>query len=177
MNIWARPESTSPLVHGKAIEAYKSEHSDKMALSWALFVLAHPVFADTCGLVGKISTMQSAFTSSWLKDKICELRGERPTLIRTVAGIVETMKRLGGIEQQKVGTYRVIRHSLKDEQTIVVLLASLLALEQKAYYDIADLSRIPMFFPFEYNVTMDWLHRSSEFTLENFGGKTVLSVK
>jgi hypothetical protein len=176
MNIWARPESTSPLVHAKAIEAYKSERSDKTALGWALFVLAHPVFADACSLIGKISTIQSAFTTSWLKEKICEFRGERPTLIRTVTGILKTMKCLGCIEQEKVGFYHAIKRTISDDQAINILLTSLLALERKAYYEIPELSRIPLFFPFEFNVSMEWLHHSPDFTLENFGGKTVLAA-
>jgi hypothetical protein len=52
---------------------------------------------------------------------------------------------------------------------------SLLALERKAYYEIPELSRNPLFFPFEFNVSMEWLHHSPDFALENFGGKTVLS--
>lgn len=176
MNIWVRPEQTLPLVHSKAIEAYKSERSDKMALGWALFVLAHPVFADAAGFIGKISTVQSRFTTTWLKEKICEMHGERPTLQRAVAGILESMKCLGSIEQEKVGVYHTKSHAVKDEQTIIVLLTSLLALEKKAYYDITELSRIPLLYPFEFSVSMEWLHRSPEFTLENFGGKTVLSA-
>ncbi|GHV29513.1 hypothetical protein FACS1894167_08930 [Synergistales bacterium] len=176
MNIWARPEETSPNVHTKAIEAYRHESSDKAALSWALFVLAHPVFADAGGLIGKISMVQDTFTTSWLKTKLCELRGERPTLVRTTAGILETMKCLDCIEQEKIGVYRIKKHVVGDEQTISVLLMSLLALDKKAYYDIHELSRVPMFFPFEFDVSLELLHNSPNFALGNFGGKMVLSA-
>jgi hypothetical protein len=174
MNIWARPEATSPIVHKKAVEAYRREQSDKTALSWALFVLTHPIFADVCGLIGKVAAVQNTFTTSWLKDKICEIHGERPTLLRAVSGVLETMKYLDCIHKEKVGVYHVKKHMIKDEQTINVLLMSLLALGKKAYYEIPELSRIPIFFPFEYNVTLECLCKTPEFTIGNFGGKPVV---
>lgn len=176
MNIWGRPEETSAIVHRKAIEAYRSERSNKAALHWALFVLAHPLFADACGLIGKITAVQDTFTTSWLKTKLCELRGERPTLIRTADGILETMRRLDCIHQKKIGLYQIKRHSVGDKETIIVLLSSLLALEKKAYYEIPELSRAPLLFPFEFSVSIEWLHHSPDFALSNLGGKIVLSA-
>jgi len=175
MNIWVRPEETSAIVHAKAIEAYQSDCGDRIALHWALFVLAHPLFADAACLIGKIATVQDTFTTSWLKAKLCEMHGERPTLIRAVAGVLETMRYLGCIQQEKVGLYRVIRRTVSDKQTIIVLLLSLLARNAQAYYEIPELARQPIFFPFEFSVPVEWLHHSPDFTLENFGGKTVLS--
>jgi hypothetical protein len=176
MNIRARPEVTSPIVHQKAIEAYQTGNGDKVALGWAMFLLAHPTFAGAAGRIGKIDTVQSTFTSTWLREKICEQYGERPTIQRAVAGILETMRCLDCIEREKVSVHRVKKHLVRDEKTIVVLIMSLIALEKKAYYDISELSRLPMFFPFEYTVSLEWLHNSPDFNLENFGGKTVLSA-
>jgi len=175
MNIWANPEYTSPAVHEKAIKAFQNERSDKIALSWALFVLAHPLFADVSTLIGRISTAQDTFTTGWIKEKVTEHHGERPTLLRAVAGVLETMRCLGVIENVKSGTYRIKRYILKDEQTIAVILLSLLAQEQKAYYEISELSSIPQFFPYKFSVTMEWLHHSPDFMLENVGNKTVLT--
>jgi len=175
VNIWGNPDYTSPVVHEKAVEAFDNERSDKIALSWALFILAHPLFAGICVLVGKITAVQDTFTTGWIKSKVSENHGERPTLLRAVAGVLETMRCLGVIEHVKSGTYCAKRHNIKDEQTITVLLLSLLAQEQKAFYEITELSNIPQFFPFEFNVTMEWLHHSTDFMLENVGGKTVLT--
>jgi hypothetical protein len=176
MNIWARPEETSELVCAKAIEAFQSENSDRIALHWALFVLAHPLFADAACLIGKIANVQDTFTTSWLKAKLCEQYGERPTIIRATAGILETMRLLGCIKQEKIGIYRVAQRGVKDKQTIIALLVSLIALDRQAYYEIPVLSRLPLFFPFDFSVSVEWLHHSPDFTLENFGGKTVLSA-
>jgi hypothetical protein len=176
MNIWVRPEETSAAVRAKAIEAYMNDRSDRIALHWSLFVLAHPLFADAACLIGKIADVQDTFTTSWLKAKLCEIHGERPTLIRAMAGVLETMRFLGCIQQEKIGVYRVNRRTVSDKQTIIVLLLSLLSLGKQAYYEIPELSRQPLFFPFEFNVSIEWLHHSPDFTPENFGGKTVLSA-
>jgi hypothetical protein len=175
MNIWARPEETSSLVQRKALDAFQIDRSDNIALHWALFVLAHPLFADASCLIGKIATIQDTFTTSWLKARLCEQHGERPTLIRAVAGILETMRLLDCIHQEKIGVYRIKKQSVRDEQTIITMLMTLLALERKAYYEISELLCVPLFFPFEFNVSVEWLHNSPEFTIENFGGKMVLS--
>ena len=176
MNIWARPEATSHTVHRKAIAAFKREQSDKIALGWALFILAHPLFADASGFIGKIATVQNTFTTSWLKEKICETHGERPTLIRAVAGVTETMRHLGCIDQEGIGVYQILKRSIKDEQTISVLLLSLLMLNRKAYYSVSELSNVPVFFPFEYEATLGLIHESPEFQLSNIGGKTVVTA-
>ena len=176
LNIWANPDATSPIVHRKAIEAFKREQSDKIALSWALFVLAHPLFADISGFIGKVATVQNSFTTSWLKEKVCETHGERPTLIRAVAGVLETMRHLGCINQEGTGVYRVVKRRIKDEQTICVLLLSLLMLNKKAYHNVSELSNVSLFFPFEYEATLELFHKSPEFCLSNFGGKTVVTA-
>lgn len=175
LTVWVKPAAFAPEIHSKAVEAFRSERSNKLALSWAMLLLAYPVFADVTGLIGKISNVQDTFTTSWLREKLHEEWGERTTLLHTCDKILQTLKYLGTIESVKTGVYRIKQYKVSDEKTISVLLLSLLALELKAYYGIPELSRIPLFFPFEYSLSTDWLHKSPDFTLENFGGKTVLS--
>ena len=134
------------------------------------------MFADASGFIDKVTTVQNTFTTSWLKEKICEAYGERPTLIRAVAGVTETMRHLGCINQEGIGVYRTLKRSVKDEQTVSVLLLSLLMLNRKAYYNVSELSNVPVFFPFEYEATLGLLHKSPEFCLSNFGGKTVVTA-
>jgi hypothetical protein len=176
LNVWVKPVALVPETYSRAIQAYKSDRSNKLALSWAMLLFTYPVFSDVTGLIGKISNVQDTFTTSWLREKLHEEWGERSTLLHTCDKILQTLKYLGAIERVKTGTYRIRRYKISDEQTIIVLLMSLLVLERKAYYEIPELSRIPLFFPFEFSVSMEWLHNSPDFTLENFGGKTVLSA-
>jgi hypothetical protein len=53
---------------------------------------------------------------------------------------------------------------------------ALIRQKEKAYYEVAELSSIPQAFPFEYTVSLEWLHNSELFNLSNFGGKIVVAV-
>lgn len=177
MNVWVKPAVSAPEIYRRAVEAYGSEHSDKLALSWAMLMLAYPVFSDVCGFIGKISGIQDVFTASWLRERLFEVWGGRSTLFHTCGKILQTLKCLGVIENVKTGVYRAKRHGVSDERTIAVMLMSLFALEMRAYYEIHELPRVPLFFPFEFSVSMEWLTSSPYFILERFGGKLVLSAR
>jgi hypothetical protein len=175
MNIWVRTSATAPDIHKVTIAAYRSGQGNKMALSWAMILLAYPVFSDVSCRIGKIGMVQDTFTTSWLREKLTETWGDRTTLIHSCDKILQTLKALGAVENKKQGVYGIKKYAVSDEQTITVLLLCLLALNRQAYYNIAELSYNPLFFPFEFDVSLDWLHRSPLFTLSNFGGKMVLS--
>jgi len=176
LNIWVRSEKDYSNIHDKAIQAYITERSNKLALNWAMLLLTYPVFSDVSGLIGKISKVQDTFTTSWLTEKLHELWGERSTLFHTSGKILQTLKYLGAIENEKTGVYRINQYKISDEHTILILLMSLIALEKKAYYEISELSRDSLFFPFEFSVSLELLHNSQDFILENIGGNMVLTA-
>jgi len=82
---------------------------------------------------------------------------------------------MGAVESIKIGTYKIKKHKITDERTISVMLLCLLALNKQAYYEISELGNTPLYFPFDFSVTLDWLHHSPLFKLSNFGGKLVLA--
>lgn len=176
MNIWVRtPEELSTLKQ-QALEAYKDEKSNKLALHWSMMLVAYPVFSDVCALIGKLTNIQDTFAASWLKEKLFEMWGKRTTLFHSSDKILQTLKQIGAIENEKVGVYRIKKYPVTDVKTIQVLLLAILHLRERAYYEIAELSSVPQAFPFEYTVSLEWLHDSDLFTLSNFGGKIVLTV-
>lgn len=176
MTIWVRtPEELSTLKQ-LALEAYKDEKSNKLALHWSMMLVAYPVFCDVCALIGKLTNIQDTFTTSWLKEKLFEMWGERTTLFHSSDKILQTLKLIGAIENEKVGVYRIKKYPVTDSKTIQVLLLAILSLKEKAYYEVVELSSVPQTFPFEYSVSYEWLHDSDLFTLSNFGGKIMLTV-
>ena len=176
MNIWVRiPDELSALKQ-QALEAYKDDKSNKLALHWSMMLLAYPIFCDVCALIGKLTKIQDTFAASWLKEKLFEMWGEGTTLYHSSDKILQTLKQIGAIENVKIGVYRIKKYPVTDAKTIQVLLLAILNLKEKAYYEIAELSSIPQVFPFEYNVSYEWLHDSELFTLSNFGGKIVLTA-
>ena len=176
MNIWvSTPENILDLKQ-LALEAYKDEKSNKLALHWSMMLVAYPIFSDICALIGKLTNIQDTFTTSWLKEKLFEMWGERTTLYHSGNKIIQTLKLMGVIENTKLGVYRINKYHLSDVKTIQVLLMALIRQKEKAYYEVAELSSIPQAFPFEYTVSLEWLHNSELFNLSNFGGKIVVTV-
>lgn len=176
MNIWVRtPEELSTLKQ-LALGAYKDDKSNKLALHWSMMLVAYPVFCDVCALIGKLTNIQDTFAASWLKEKLFEMWGERTTLLHSSGKILQTLKLIGAIKNEKVGVYRINKYPVTDVKTIQVLLMAILNLKEKAYYEVAELSSVPQVFPFAYTVSREWLHNSDLFTLNNFGGKIVLTA-
>lgn len=176
MNIWVKTPQELSALKQQALEAYKDEKSNKLALHWSMMLVAYPVFSDVCALIGKLTNIQDTFTTSWLKEKLFEMWGERTTLFHSSDKILQTLKLIGAIENEKVGVYRIKKYPVTDVKTIQVLLLAILHLRERAYYEIAVLSSVPQAFSFEYNVSYEWLHDSDLFTLSNFGGKIVLTA-
>lgn len=176
LNIWVRTPEEFAALKRQAVEAYKDEKANKLALHWSMMLVAYPVFSDVCALIGKLTSIQDTFATSWLKEKLYEVWGERPTLYHSIDKILQTLKLIGAIKNEKVGVYRINKYLVADAKTIQVLLMAILHLKEKAYYEVADLSSVPQVFPFKYNVSYELLHDSDTFTLSNFGGKIVVTV-
>jgi hypothetical protein len=132
MNIWVRtPEELSTLKQ-QALEAYKDEKSNKLALHWSMMLVAYPVFSDVCALIGKLTNIQDTFAASWLKEKLFEMWGERTTLFHSSDKILQTLKQIGAIENEKVGVYRIKKYPVTDVKTIQVLLLADFSLVTKS---------------------------------------------
>ena len=140
-------------------------------------LVAYPVFCDICALIGKLTKIQDTFTTSWLKEKLFEMWGERATLYYSCDRILQTLRQFGVIKNERIGVYRINKYPVTDVKTIQVLLLAILHLRERAYYEIADLSTAHQAFPFEYAVSLDWLYNSKLFALNNFGGRIVATVE
>jgi hypothetical protein len=176
INVWAATSNGSIDLRETALSLYSAPATDKLPLHWCMLLVKYPIFSDVCALIGKIANIEETFKTAWVREKLYESWGERTTLDVPVKNILRTLVDFGTLEKVKTGVYKTKVRAIENERTICLFIMTLLALEQKAYYEIPELSRIPLFFPFEFNVSMEWLHNSPDFTLENFGGKTVLSA-
>lgn len=176
MSIWVTTPHELLFIRQQALEAYKTE-TCRLAAHWSMLLVTYPVFSDTCSLIGKLSNIQDTFTTSWLKDRLSEVWGERPTLLYSVDKILQTLKFIGSIETIKTGEYKIKPQQILSQYAIKALLSSILQLKEKAYYDISELSCQPKLFPFEFTVSYEWLHNSEAFKLSSFGGKIVLTTE
>ena len=177
INIWAIPEEGSSGVRELALSLYPALSSDRLPLHWCMLALNYPVFVDICSFIGKIAAIEESFTTAWIREKLYESWGERSTLDVPIKNILRSLVSFGTLEKVKTGVYRVKTRPIADEKTTRLIIITLLSLGKKAYYEIPELSRIPLFFPFDYNVTLEWLHSAPEINISNFGGKIVVTGK
>ncbi|MDR1688038.1 MAG: hypothetical protein LBS21_05440 [Clostridiales bacterium] len=177
LRIWLHSSAASSNIYSAAVTAFKGNETNKLAVNWAMIALSYPVFYDMCDLIGKISIVQDTFTTSWIKEKLLSMWGERSTLYHSIDKILQTLKSFGAIESVKTGTYKIRKFQITDSDTVKVMLMVLLALNKKAYYEVPELSALPLYFPFEYNITLEWLHNTQELRLGNFGGKIVVAAE
>lgn len=176
MAIWVTTPTELLPIRQQAIEAYKNEKG-RLAAHWSMLLVTYPVFSDICSLIGKLSNIQDTFTTSWLKDRLYEVWGERATLLYSIDKTLQTLKFIGSIETVKTGEYKIKKQKIASQIVIQALLSALLRLKEKAYYEISELSHLPKLFPFAFDVSYEWLHNSEAFKLNNFGGKVVLTIE
>ena len=177
INLWALRSDEFTNVRESALSLYPKLKSDKLPLHWCLLLLKYPVFSDICALIGKITNIEESFTTAWMREKLYESWGERTSLDVPVKNILRSLVDFGTLEKAKVGVYKTKERSIGDEKVIRLLIITLLKLKKKPYYEISEFSRVPLFFPFKYDVTLEWLHSTPEITIGTFGGKMVVSAK
>jgi hypothetical protein len=175
MNIWFKTPDENAKIKEFALRSYNTDKTNKQAIHWCMMLLTYPVFSDVCGLIGKLTNIQDTFTTAWTRQKLFEMWGERTTLLHSIDKILQTLKYVGAIENEKTGIYKVIKNEIIDEMTIKLIIMTIIALREKAYYEVSELSQVPQMFPFKYIVNHEMLHNSELFTLNNFGGKVVLT--
>lgn len=177
MTIWVNAPAEALSLKQAAILAYKIDNTGRLAAHWSMMLLAYPVFSDICSLIGKIAKIQDTFTVGWLKDRLAETWGERPTLIYSIDRIMSTLKSVGAVESVKTGIYKIKKHEITSANGLGVLLMAMLLLKEKAYYDVSELSCLPKLFPFVFDVSHEWLHYDEKFSMSNFGGRVVLTAE
>lgn len=175
MNIWVKTPDENTKIKEFALRSYNTDKTNKQAIHWCMMLVTYPVFSDVCGLIGKLTNIQDTFTTAWTRQKLFEMWGERTTLLHSIDKILQTLKYVGAIENEKTGIYKVIKNEINDEMTIKLIIMTIIALREKAYYEVSELSQVPQMFPFKYIVNHEMLHNSELFTLNNFGGKVVLT--
>lgn len=177
MNIWFYPNEDFNDIRLRALETYAKPNTHHLALHWCMMLLRYPVFAEICSLIGKASKVQGEFTVSWLKESLYEAWGERSTLLHSSDKILRTLRDLGVIVGTRHGAYAIQTTSVADDHTKRILVDTILALKEKAYYEPAELMSVAAFFPFEFEVSLQWIHEMGCFHVGNFGGNTVLLAK
>lgn len=176
MAIWVKTPDELLEIKNMALEIYNNENENKLVIHWCMILLTYSVFLDVCALIGKMADIQGTFTTSWLKQKLFDFWGERTTLLHSTDKILQTLKYIGSIENIKQGEYKIKTFEIHDEKVKSLITLTIIAMNTKAYYEVSELSQIPQMFPFKYSISHELLHSSELFTLNNFGGKVVVTT-
>ena len=175
MNLWVRPfeDDRNNWIREYALKAIEAGNADRAAMHWCMLLLNYGVFSDVAGAIGKISTMQDEFSSTWLRRNILEQWGERGTVLRSVSMVLQTMRQLGVINTCS-NIHTVNRQKITNSQTVIVLMKTALAINTKPYYEPSELASIAQLFPFNYEATSEIIFGSHVFEFGNFGGSPVI---
>lgn len=173
--IWIKTPDELQKVRSLALEIYDNANVNRLVIHWCMILLTYPVFSDVCALIGKLTDIQETFTTAWLKQKLFDLWGERTTLFHSIDKILQTLKYIGAIENEKKGEYKIVTIEVNDEVAKSLIILTVIAMNSKAYYEISELAHIPQMFPLNYSINHELLHCSELFTLNNFGGKVVVT--
>ncbi len=177
MYTWVTPSEGLADIRKVALSAYANSRSNRYIIQYCMLLSAYPVIADICGLIGKLSTIQEAFTTSWLKQKMYEAWGQRETIDDSLKYILQSLRDIGVIVRPKIGTHKINVQNVENDTIINVILMTILHLKERAYYEISELSSISQMFPFNYKVSLEWLHNSPDYILNNYGGKMTVSMR
>jgi hypothetical protein len=161
----------------RALEVFKTcNNSERLAVHWAMMLLAFPIFRDLCAIIGKLSDIQDEITLSQIKRRVYEVWGERSTLKHSIPKNIKTLRECGVLEQVKPGVYRVLKREVKNKDVISLLIYAVLKSRDKLYHSVWELERFKELFPFIIDVSVADLHRHDAFVLDRIGGETVVSI-
>jgi len=175
MTIWVKTPEELLKIKSLALEISDNYNVNTLVIHWCMLLLTYPVFSDVCALIGKLTDIQETFTTAWLNQKLFDLWGERTTLLYSTCKILQTLKYIGAIENEKQGQYRIVTIDVNNEASKILIALTIIAMNSKAYYGLSELSQAPQMFPLNYSISHELLHRSDLFALNNFGGKVAVT--
>ena len=177
MNAWVTPSAELSGIRKSSLLAYTQSSGNRYAVQYCVLLAAYPVVSDICGLIGKLTTIQDEFTTTWLKEKMFEAWGQRETIADSLKYILQSLRDFGVIERPKIGSHRSIIRDVESVDVINVILKTILNMKGRSYYEVTELKNVPQMFPFNFSVSLEWLHNSPEFHLNSYGGKMAVSMK
>lgn len=178
MNIWISEDESSRVIKNYATRVVNKNYAtSKLVAHWCMILVSYSVFKDIASTIGKLENMQLELSSKLIREKMLDAWGERTTLIHAIPKNIKTMKDIGVLEQLKVGRYKANKVEIIDEESHVLIIATLISLKDKLYMSVDELMADDVMFPFKYEVDLEALQESNLFSFDRFGGETVISLK
>lgn len=177
-NIWLEEDDENKNIKDYARKIVKSKNDNlKLVAHWCMMLITYKVFEDITSVIGKLEYMQVEIASRFIREKMTDIWGERPTLIHAIPKNIRTMRDIGVLEPVKYGVYKVKKHRVDDERAKILIAATLIHLKDKLYLSIDELMDDSLMFPFDYSFDVGVLEKSNMFSFDRFGGELVISLK
>ncbi|WP_352418699.1 hypothetical protein [Proteiniborus sp.] len=176
MNIWVRDLENMQGTKEYAVRLYNTGNKENILLAhWCLMILVYPVFADICCTIGKMYNKMFDITNKEIKNRMFDVWGERSTLYHSIDKNIKTLKDIGVLTVLPKNQYGVKKYKINDKNGLVLITNTLTHIKDKLYLSADELRNNPIFFPFEYDITLNILEESQLFMFDKFGGEVVVS--
>jgi methionine synthase II (cobalamin-independent) len=177
-NIWLEDDEENRNIKDYARKIVKSNNDNlKLVAHWCMMLITYNVFKDIASVIGKLEYMQIEIASRFIREKMTDMWGERPTLIHAIPKNIRTMRDTNVLETVKQGVYKVKKHKIDDERAIILIVATLIHLKDKLYLSFDELIDDSLMFPFDYSIDVGVLEESNMFSFDRFGGELAISLK
>ncbi len=177
LNIWVYSKANHPKLHQRALGLIKKYPDDALCMHWCMMLLAYPVLSDVSVLFSNLSEYQEEITLSQIKNKMFDEWGERTTLYHSLDKMIQTLKDLGILNSEKVGRYKVIKHTISQKEIVNFMVLAALHLKEETYYPVSELEHIKQYFAFDYTIDRTSLFKEDSLVVSNFGGNQTISLR
>ena len=177
LNVWCFEDTVRKHLREKAQALLVDDKNNALLAHWCMLLAAYPIFVDSTKLIGKLLEFQDEFKLSTLKEKVFEQWGERATLYHSLDKIMATLVELGALERMGKGLYKQKGKLAVNKKEKELLLHTMLVLNCGNGINIDNLNNSPIFFPFEYSITMEDLLCNDNVTVQRFGDMYTVELK
>lgn len=177
MNIWVYKNEVNSKLRDEAISIIQDMPEYALVVHWCMMMASYPVFVDMCKLIGRLSEFQDEISLSQIKQRLYDEWGERTTLYHSIDKLISTLKELNVIRCDRLGKYRIVKHSVKNKCMVLFMVHTLLEVCHGGYYSFAELNTVEYFFPFECKIEKDFFLGDERFMMNGFGGELTVSLK
>ena len=176
MHVWFYEDEEIIPLRKKAIELIEKYPEYEQGIGLCLILIAYPVVADICKIMGKLLAFQDYFTNSVLKQKLYDEWGERGSLETTSRRVTLTLKDMELLKVYERIKYYPVKININVEDVASFLVYVAMKLDGGSYYTLSALSSFEILFPFRYSISKEWFVHDERFTMATFNGELTLSL-
>ena len=127
--------------------------------------------------MGRIFETHDEVTNAMLKQKLYDAWGERGTLESIARRVTLTLKELDILKETSRTRYALNRIEITNNELISFILAVAMKVDKGSYYSFVELKGFDVLFPFEYDVSKEYVLTDKHFIATHFAGEMTISIK